>query len=48
MSSYDEAVGKVDGIVVTARHGGKYFFVGCFHSFGSKTCYLGDLFGRIL
>ena len=25
MRSYDEAVGKVDGIVVTARHGGKHY-----------------------
>lgn len=25
MSSYDEAVGKADGVVVTARHGGKHY-----------------------
>ena len=25
MASYDEAVGKVDGIIVTARHGGLHY-----------------------
>lgn len=25
MASYDEAVGKVDGVIVTARHGGKHY-----------------------